>query len=498
MSSKSVRSKILTRDTIQNRLAVAKQILQEVDQAHVLRFVNQMDESGRNSLLQQIEGLDWSLIARLIQSHVRRSPAKALPQDLQPAPWFPYQPSEKLKPHYAKATAIGESLIMAGKVAAFTVAGGQGSRLGWDGPKGTFPATPIRRASLFACFADYLHKIEEKFGSAVPWYIMTSATNDGATRKFFEDQNFFGLNPSNVMLFPQAMLPAIDRHSGKVLLQAPDQIALSPNGHGGSLAALYNSGAIEDMKQRGVEQISYTQVDNPLVRVVDPVFIGLHAAEDAQMSSKMLPKRHVHEKVGVFGQANGKIMVIEYTDFPPTLAEERLPDGTLRFGCGSIAIHMIRVDFIEAINTSQDGFALPFHRAEKKVPYIDLETGRRFEPTEPNAVKLETFVFDALPLCSGTPGSVVYETCRTEEFAPIKNGDSLSGEPVEDSPISSSLIQTHRAARWLKANGVQVPYYPDGSVQAVIEISQRTAIEAADLSNIKLPEKIEPRTSLLL
>jgi len=490
--------------TLDERFTAARLALEAAGQSHALKFWDTLTATQRDKLLSQIEGIDWPEVTRLIETHVKNKPKFELPGKVDPAPWYPFEPAKGKKRIYSKARKLGESLVADGRVAAFTVAGGQGTRLGWDGPKGTFPATPIRKIALFECMAEYIRKTQSKYETTVPWYIMTSPINDADTRTFFEKHDYLGLDPSNVMLFPQAMMPAISMsasgagvpEAGKVLLESTDSLALSPNGHGGSLKALYTSGAIEDMKRRGVEHISYTQVDNPIVRIIDPQFIGLHALDECQMSSKMLPKAYPKEKLGNFCLVDGKMTVIEYSDLPDELAEQRLADGSLRFRAGSIAIHCIRVDFVESINTRAGGFALPFHRAEKKVGCIDLATADKIEPKSINAVKLETFVFDALPMCDK---SIIYETDRVDEFAPIKNADAPQGQPLAiDCPATSKLSQTERAARWLEAKGVNVPRDAAGKVQAVIEISQLTAIEPGDLDDVELPEVVAPGTQLLL
>jgi len=248
------------------------------------------------------------------------------------------------------------------------------------------------------------------------------------------------------------------------------------------------------MRKRGIEQISYTQVDNPIVKVIDPQFLGLHALDGCEMSSKMLPKREPLEKLGNFSLVDGRMTVIEYSDLPETLARETLANGDLRFRAGSIAIHVIRVDFVASLNQSAQGFVLPFHRADKKVPYIDSETRRSVTPGSNNAVKLETFVFDALPM---TTRSIIYETDRIDEFAPIKNADATQLHQSVDSPHTSKLGQTERAARWLESRGVKVARR-DGNVDAVIEISQLTAIEPADLPAEKLPAAVKPGDRILL
>ncbi len=478
----------MTQATLPDRFTATQAALELAGQSHVLAFFDRLTDERKEHLLSQIEAIDWPEIAGLIESHVKNKPEFELPENIEPAPCYPFEPTATQADEYRRARELGESLIREGKVAAFTVAGGQGTRLGWDGPKGTFPATPIRGVSLFGCFAEYLLKVKQKYGCACPWYIMTSPVNDAPTRAFFDTNDYFGLDRNDVMMFPQAMMPAIDAATGLALLDSPDSLALSPNGHGGSLKALHTSGALADMNRRGVEQLSYTQVDNPIVRVVDPLFIGLHAAQGCEMSSKMLPKVAPKEKLGNFCLANGRVAVIEYSDLPDELAERRRDDGQLWFRAGSIAIHAISVAFIESL-VGGSGFALPFHRADKKVPFVDLATGERVEPQTPNAVKLETFVFDALPMCEN---SLVYETDRIEEFAPIKNADGT------DSADSSRKIQTERAARWLEAAGVKITRDKNGDVDGVIEIQAGTAIEPDDLGACDLPGSIGPGSKTLI
>jgi UDP-N-acetylglucosamine/UDP-N-acetylgalactosamine diphosphorylase len=481
--------------TLTERHAAAVETLAAVNQSHVLKFYDELSEAQREQLLAQVEGIDWPEVARLIESHVLGAPPLHLPKSIEPAPCYPQTPTDEQAGRYREAKALGEKLLSEGMVAAFTVAGGQGTRLGWDAPKGTFPATPVTGRPLFGVFADYIIKAQQKFGNTIPWYVMTSPVNHGPTVAYFKENDYFGLDPANVWHFSQAMMPAIGLNGaqrGRVLLAGKDSLALSPNGHGGSLKALHTSGAIDDMKKRGVAQISYTQVDNPTVHMVDPLFIGLHALDGAQMSSKMLPKTGPKEKLGNFCLADGKMTVIEYSDLPDELAYQTTDDGALRFRAGSIAIHMIGVGFVEDLNTLAEGFALPFHRAEKKVACIDPDSATPIEPEEPNAVKLETFVFDALPLCEV---SIIYETDRVEEFAPIKNAD----EPgAVDCPATSKQLQAERAARWLSQHGIEAPRDAEGNVDATIEISCLTAIGPEDLVNADLPSAIQAGASLVM
>ncbi|MCI0362493.1 MAG: UDPGP type 1 family protein [Phycisphaerales bacterium] len=476
-----------------DRLESIRRTLEAHGQAHVLAFFDELDRSQQEELLDQIEQIDFEALDELIAEYVLRKPRIELPGDLEPAPDYPFDSSDPARPYDAKKfRGKGEELIRGGKVAAFTVAGGQGTRLGWDGPKGTYPATVVTGKPLFRVFAEQIVATQRRYGGTIPWYIMTSPINDAATRAFFADNNYFGLVRRNIFMFPQGVLPSIESGTGKLLLEHKHQIAMNPDGHGGSIKALSVSGAIEDMVGRGIKHISYFQVDNPLVRAVDPLFLGLHAeARDssAEISSKMVAKAHAEEKVGVFCRAGKKTMVIEYSDLPPELARQTDERGRLRFGAGNIAVHAIGVKFVQKLTANVHHFGLPYHRAEKKVPYIDVRTGKRVEPQEPNAVKLEAFVFDAIPLADGP---IIYETSRVEEFAPIKNAKGA------DSPATSHQIQSDRNGGWLARNGVTVPSDGDGHVAAMIEISPLTALEAEDLVKVELPKVIAPKQEVVL
>jgi UDP-N-acetylglucosamine/UDP-N-acetylgalactosamine diphosphorylase len=315
---------------------------------------------------------------------------------------------------------------------------------------------------------------------------MTSDINDAPTREFFRMHNHFGYDQSNIFFFEQGMMPAF-ASDGKMLLAAKDSLALSPDGHGGSLKALSRSGALADMRKRGIEHLSYFQVDNPLVHTIDPLFLGLHDLTGSEMSSKTIPKAGALEKVGNFVTANGVLQVIEYSDLPESLAQQTNPDGSLRFNAGSIAIHALGVSFIERLN-ARGTLDLPWHRAEKKVPYID-EHGNEVAPDKPNAVKLEQFVFDAIPMARN---AIVYETDRAEEFSPVKNAEG------NDSPATCRRDQIRRAARWLKSARVDVAQR-DGEPAAVIEISPLLATSEQQLRSRSLAiKKIREGESLYL
>ncbi len=452
-----------------------KNVLAEHGQEHLLRFYDELDPDRQQELLDQISAIDFDRIDELTEKYVRQKPQIEIPGDITPPEVFPAGvDDEQSTAEHKTAVARGEELLAAGKVAAFCVAGGQGTRLGYDGPKGCYPATPVKNKPLFQVLAEQIIAASRRAGKSIPFYIMTSPVNDVATRAYFEQNDYFGLDASDVCFLVQGTMPAIS-YDGKLLLADKDRIAVSPNGHGGCLEAMRNSGALDDMSARGVEYISYFQVDNPLVHAIDPLFIGLHAGRGADMSAKALTKRDPMEKLGNFCVSGGSVMIIEYSDMPEELAHEKLPDGRLKFSAGSIAIHIFSRAFVERL--TEDGRCkLPFHRADKKVPHID-EHGNPVRPSEPNAVKLEMFVFDAKPMAEET---VILETLRSEEFSPIKNAEG------QDSPATCRRDQINRAAAWLEAAGVRVPRKESGEVDAVIEISPLFA-DSAD----RLADKID-------
>ncbi|MBC8105119.1 MAG: UTP--glucose-1-phosphate uridylyltransferase [Anaerolineae bacterium] len=444
--------------------------LGNIGQQHVLRFWNQLDEAQRARLTSQLQSLDLENDAELIETQVKRKAAMALPTDIKPVDAYPRVPDASRRQLYADAEKRGRELLREGKVGAFLVAGGQGTRLGYDGPKGEFPVTPVKKKPLFQVFAEQLLAHQRDAEHAIPWYIMTSDANDAATRAYFQKNSYFGYPKQDVYFFQQGMMPAFSM-DGKILLGEKDSLALSPDGHGGSLRAIAKSGALADMKKRGVEHLSYFQVDNPLVHAIDPLFIGLHDLTGSEMSSKTIPKANALEKVGNFVIGNGVLQVIEYSDLPEALALQTDAGGTPRFNAGSIAIHALRTSFIERVN-SGGRLSLPWHRAEKKVPFVD-DSGDSIKPDKPNAVKLEQFVFDAIPLAEN---AIVYTTDRGEEFSPVKNAEGV------DSPATSRRDQNRRAARWLQEAGVNVPM-KDGEPDATIEISPLFATSAAQLKS---------------
>ena len=468
-----------------SRRAAALERLRPVGQDHVLAFWDTLDAAARELLLAQVESIPLDVVDREARAiRAGGASAESVPADLEPAPVL--RRSDIDSAHWSE---VGAHVIREGRVACFTVAGGQGTRLGWDGPKGIFPATPLSAKPLFQVFAEGIAAARARHSAMVRWYIMTSPLNDAQTREFLEAHSWFGLGAGTVTLIPQGTLPSLSR-DGRMLLASTSAIAMNPDGHGGAVRALRDSGALAQMRREGIDTLSMFQVDNPLVRVVDPLFIGLHAEHpesSAEASSKVVRKRNAAEKVGVFCASGRRTMVVEYSDLPAGLASSVGPDGSLRFSAGSIAIHAFGVPFLERI--AEGAGALPLHHAAKKVPHVSIPDGQMVEPSSPNAVKLETFIFDAVPLASR---ALVLETDRAEEFAPIKNAEG------EDSPASSRVAQLDRAARWLESRGTRVARDASGALRCEIEISPLTACDAGELPAGLIPREVSEGQKALM
>lgn len=457
-------------DSMTQRYEQARGTLAGHGQEHLLVHWEGLNNKQKEMLLDDIEKLPFAALDRLIESHVRSAVEFDLPETIEPVSPFPARPDMEQVGEYAEAEKRGISLIRQGKVAVFTVAGGQGTRLGFDGPKGAFPISPVRNKPLFQLFAEFIRGANERYGADLFWYIMTSPQNDAATRGFFHDHNHFGLKADRVRFFAQGVMPAFSPE-GRILLAEKHRIAFSPDGHGGSLLALKRSGSLGEMARNGIEYLSYIQVDNPLVKVIDPLFIGLHDRTKSQMSSKTIPKADDTERVGNFVVGDGKVQVIEYSDLPEELAHARDAEGNRKFDAASIAIHVLSRSFIEELTGDDTAFRLPWHRAEKKVAHVDSD-GRRIEPDEPNAVKLEAFIFDAVPLAADP---LILETVRSEEFSPVKNATGV------DSEETSRRDMSRRAATWLDKAGFAVPRTTDGEPDGMYEISPLLALDAAHL-----------------
>ena len=408
-------------------LEEAKKVLAENGQEQVLRFWKQLKSPQRKALLSQIAMLDFAMLTRM---RGLLKPSAAIAQEEPIAPnvveWTPEL--------YAKAFRLGEKELAKGRVAVLLVAGGQGSRLGFDGPKGAYPIGPLSDQPLFYFHARKILALSKRYQARIPFYVMTSDVNHAATVACFQKNKFFGLPQEDVIFFVQGMLPALDQ-DGKIMLDRPDHIFLSPDGHGGTLTALAKNGCLADMKARGIRSVFYFQVDNPMVEIADPAFIGLHAMEKADISLKLVAKRDPHEGVGMVVKRGSVFSMIEYSELTEEQATRRKSNGDLYFKYGSVAIHVFSRAFLERESKKK----LPLHIAHKKVPYV-ADDGTVVKPTSPNACKFEKFIFDVLPDAKRVV-NLAFD--RAEEFSPVKNAEGA------DSPASCRHDMQAKWRRWV-------------------------------------------------
>lgn len=443
---------------------------EQAGQGQVFRYFAELGEDAKAKLIAQAETIDLVEINALVDEHIKGEHHSGVNLDgLEPAPFVPLPGNGGDAGQWAAATEAGEEAIRAGRVAAFCVAGGQGTRLGYDGPKGTYPVTPLTQKTLFQVFAEKIGRSSARYGTTIHWFILTSEINNAATVAAFEENDYFGLPKDSVHFIVQGLIAAVDKE-GKILLSDKDLVARTPDGHGGSLRALVRSGAIAKMEALGVDCVSYFQVDNPLIRIIDPAFIGFHVQGESELSSKMIPKAYPLEKVGHFCAQNGSNVVVEYSDMPNEMQEETNEDGSLRFIAGSVAIHVFDRDFIARAGGDSADVKLPFHRADKKIPFVDAD-GSVVKPEIANGVKFEMFVFDALPLAKNP---VIIESAREDDFSPVKNAEGV------DSPKSCADDQLRMFARWLKAAGETIETDETGLPAVCFEISHTFAADEAD------------------
>lgn len=438
----------------------ARSLLESCGQSHVLGFWSRLDPDQRRGLLAQVGGLDVESLRRM-QALLAGRQTGTVEHAIEPAPVVPLADARSLE-----AVREGERELSASRVGAILVAGGQGSRLGYEGPKGCFELAPITNASLFEIHSRKILALERKYRAEIPFYIMTSEANDGETRAFFKTHRFFGLDADRVIFFTQGMWPALDG-KGRIVLDRPDHLFMNPDGHGGILNAMRVNGVLDDMKRRGVETLFYFQVDNPLVEIADPGFVGLHRRHRAEISVKVCAKRDPGEGLGVVVRERGRFAVVEYTELTPEQMKARQPDGRLKFLYGSVAIHIFSRDFL----VREAEASMPLHVAHKKVPFCD-EQGSLVKPEQPNAYKFEKFIFDVVP---DAERAINVEFAREEEFSPVKNATG------NDSPETSRRDMMLKEARRLEACGVKVPRGADGQLAVKIEIDPCYAVGTDDL-----------------
>lgn len=459
--------------------------LARYQQQHLIAYWNTLDNEQQAILVSQLENIDFDLmhsLRTLIGS--AGSSAAYTPGSLKPAPVHPLPQSSAESDYRKKAAAVGEEALRAGKVGVILVAGGQSTRLQYEAPKGIYPIGPVTNRSLFQYHAEKIVAMEKKYGVTLPWYIMTNIFSLEETSKFFQKNSYFGKKANSVHFFSQRMLPPVDAN-GKMLMESTCTPAMAPDGHGGLLNALVTHSLLQDMKRRGLDQLFYFQVDNPLIKICDPMFLGCHIMDNADISAKTVKKSNPEEKLGNITLVDGGYAVIEYTELTAKDKNRKTENGDLLFGQGSIGIHVFQRTFLEKI--AANGHSLPFHISHKAVRCLD-EHGRLNKPSSPNAYKFEQFIFDAF---TQTNNICVVEVERSQEFSPIKNKEGT------DSPDTARRDLCNYFGAMLEKAGYVVPKTKDGNVAWKLEISPLVAMEAENLQE-RLPSDFLPHDDLVM
>ena len=384
--------------------------LKKYGQEHLLCRYKYLDDEKKEKIINQIKNIDFDQVIDLfnITSKSVKDPSGEVTS-------IEYVDKSKLTPEeYKKYYDIGSKEIEAGKYAVVTMAGGQGTRLGYIAPKGTFKIGGGVEKSLFEALSDTIKEARAKFNAKIPWYIMTSRENNNATEKFFEKNDFFGLPYEDVKFFKQGELPMLDTN-GKLMLDETGLIKLAADGHGGVFESLVKNGYLDDMKTRGIEWIFISGVDNVLAGLVDPIALGLAIIEGSQATGKSVVKRSPDENVGVFCKKNGKPSVIEYTEITEQMANARDDKGELLYGESHILTNLFNIKALENVAHKK----LPYHKAFKKAKYMN-ENGEIIKPEKPNAFKYESFIFDAFEIMDKMS---ILRVKREDEFAPLKNAE---------------------------------------------------------------------------
>uniref|UniRef100_A0A8C6HW03 UDP-N-acetylhexosamine pyrophosphorylase-like protein 1 n=1 Tax=Mus spicilegus TaxID=10103 RepID=A0A8C6HW03_MUSSI len=459
--------------------------LQRAGQDHLLRFYADLAPEARAALLAELASLE----ADALREHCQRAaaagalapgPLPDLAARLQPLP--PERVGSAIRCDQETRLRWEEEgfrQISLNKVAVLLLAGGQGTRLGVTYPKGMYQVGLPSQKTLYQLQAERIRRVQQladqRQGThcTVPWYIMTSEFTLGPTIKFFKEHDFFHLDPTNVVLFEQRMLPAVT-FEGKAILERKDKVAMAPDGNGGLYCALADHQILEDMKQRGVEFVHVYCVDNILVRLADPVFIGFCVLQGADCGAKVVEKAYPEEPVGVVCQVDGVPQVVEYSEISPEIAGQLGADGGLLYNAGNICNHFFTRGFLDVVTREFEPL-LRLHVAMKKVPYVD-EEGNLVKPLRPNGIKMEKFVFDVFQFAKNF---VAFEVCREEEFSPLKNDDTADRD--NPSTCRRALLAQHyrwalqAGAHFLDVHGVQLTeqsgLLPNGDPPAICEIS---------------------------
>ncbi|KAL3311047.1 hypothetical protein Ciccas_010379 [Cichlidogyrus casuarinus] len=455
------------------------------NQMHILDCWDQLEPDQKASLLSQIKEIDFDSVSAAFEKTKQIGVSK-LDDDLEPPPQDVFGSYKDLTDNYDLREEYRQTAfksIHEGKFAILLLAGGQGTRLGVSYPKGMYDVNLPSKRSLYQLQAERLlgvcNLVKQKFKGDpfIPWYIMTSEHTKEQTEQFFRQHNYFGYNPLNIILFEQHTIPCL-QFDGKIIMQSPAAIARSPNGNGGLYKTLKDSGMLYDMKKRGIEYLQTYCVDNILVKMADPIFLGFCISRDLDCAAKTVEKQVPSEPIGVIAKQNSQYKVVEYSEISEETARKLVGGGMysengsqgdkLMYHCGNICIHFMKVTFLDRVCQVDIETKLPYHVAKKKIPFYDSKAQEIISPTEPNGIKLEKFIFDVFPFSKNFG---IWEVDKTEEFAPLKNPSTAK----TDCPATCRQFQLQLYKKWATKAGAKM------SEDTVVDISPVVSVDGEGL-----------------